>query len=177
MKKYLMVIVLCFSLLVAGGLSAAVEIGGSVGWNYPLEDLDEYWDKGGFSLELRAGTSQNPVDFGFLSGYLAYAGREELSGSAKVSWGLIPLIGYARINMGPLYAMAGGGAYITYRKLSLLGQTDDDSRTDPGLMAGLGFRAGLETLELDFGLRYHLLFVEGETLGNIAVMAGVNFKL
>jgi len=101
-------------------------------------DLDD-WDTG-FNAELALGHYFNPnVALEFSVGYLSTSASEEgISGDITSIPILLSIKGIAPVAGGELYALVGGGVYITNVELSGFGLSINSDDTPVGFQLGVG---------------------------------------
>lgn len=163
----------------AGGGSTFMDklsVGLTVGWGFCLNPpkylpgVDAF--NGGFQFEVKAqyrlldkflfdGAS---LSIGVLSGWMMVNKYDDGTEHRRA---VIPLTGFAQLNIGSIYALAGYGLDFW---------TADGTGIDSGFVWGGGYLLKLNNkLSLDFGGRFHTIFEPNSLMFTINVGAVLNF--
>jgi len=147
------------------------ELGGSLGYNLLLEDLDG----GGLpAIETRVtfGDAADSIRFGAMISYLPIFDYELNTGfgSYSVSSASLCFMGFGKMTIpsSPLYAIAGAGLHML---------SGDGSGSNLGIMIGAGFETPIaENMTLDIGARFHMILASS-SVKMLTILGGINYKL
>ena len=169
--KHAVKILLVVVLMLSATTAFSFELGGSLGYNLLLDDMDG----GGLpAFEARAifGDSTDSLRFGAMVSYLPIFDYDLNMGFFQMSFSSSSLsfMGFGKLAFSgsPIYATAGAGLHM---------YTGDGSGSDLGVMIGAGFETPIaENMTLDIGARFHLILA-GSSVKMLTLLGGINYKL
>jgi len=169
--KHAVKILLVVVLMLSATTAFSFELGGSLGYNLLLDDMDG----GGLpAIETRItfGDPADSIRFGAMISYLPIFDYELNAGSFSMSINTSSLsfMGFGKLSISetPLYATAGAGLHM---------YMGDGSGSDLGIMIGAGFETPIaENMTLDIGARFHMILASS-SVNMLTILGGINYKL
>lgn len=172
-----------FLIVVVAGLMTAANAQFQIGATFngivpvsPSTISDVYEFGFGGTLVARYGLSDN-VRIGLDIGYYSHSGK--VTGYSASFMPINAVFEYSFATEGFMpYVGAGIGLTSSTIKVDFFGTTAKATSTNFNVAPTLGFRYGLsDNLDLDFNVKYNLIFDDGDTIGLLPIGLGVVYKL
>lgn len=187
MKKLLLALVASF--MIATPAMAAISVGGELGlglaFSDALEDVD-FGDKIGFPvINVNAiywldgvNVGANPLGIGAHVGYDRLYSFDMAGLESSISE--IPIMAMVELRpiAAPLFINVGLGLNIVDVTTDFGGLETSASETDFGFLVGAGYSIAInDKMEVPVGARFAMTFVEEESVSQIQITVGFNYKL
>jgi len=192
MKKLFLALIA--SAMIATPAMAAISVGAEIGMGISfcdgLEDAD-FSDRIGFPLvNVNAiyfidgvNIGANPLGVGLHVGYdrfYTFEMNDSFMGSVETTISTIPIMAMVELRpiAAPLFIDVGLGINIVEASVEIAGIEASTSETDFGFLVGAGYAVTInDKMEIPVGVRYSMTFVEDNSISQIQITAGFNYKL